>query len=348
MEITRRIYLDKIKNNLSACKSKVMLMIKADAYGHGAVEVASALKNDVDYFGVATVGEGCKVRENGVKTPILCVDVLPCEFSTATKYDLSVSVGDMKSLAYLASIPPAHRPKIHLKLNTGMNRFGFSKDELESALSLAVENEIDVDGAYTHLYAPNETQLDLFDEEIVTVKKFYPSVLTHACSSSSLSLNRYDMVRVGIGAYENTARVESVVLNSLKIGKGDRVGYGDNFADSDGYAVWISGGYADGIVRSQPVLVDGMIFSAVSVCMDVFAVLSTVPIEKGEKAILIGDTLTEKVVANMTNRSVYEVMTALKGRVKNVYDESGSKKNRKSKYSKNDGCRARLGERCDY
>lgn len=333
MEITRRIYLDKIKNNLSACKGKIMLMIKADAYGHDAVVVASALENDVAYFGVATVGEGRKVRENGVKTPILCVDVLPCEFSTATKCDLSVSVGDMKLLAYLASFPPTYRPKIHLKLNTGMNRFGFSKDELESALSLAVENKIDVDGVYTHLHSPNETQLDLFDEEVARVKEFYPTAITHACSSSSLNLNRYDMVRVGEIAYENTARVESVVLNSLKIEKGDRIGYGDNFADSGGYAVWISGGYADGIVRSQPVLIDGMILSAVSVCMDVFAVISPLPVGKGERVVLIGDTLTEKVVANMTNRSVYEVMTALRGRVKNVYDESRGKKNRKSEHS---------------
>lgn len=332
LELTRTIYLDRIRNNLSAYGGKVMLMVKADAYGHGAIEVAKSLSNRVDYYGVATVEEGRKLRENGVKTPILSVDVLPFEYGPAKAHDLAVSVGDIKSLETLSGIDAKDRPKIHLKLNTGMNRFGFGREEFDTALRLAKSGGIEVEGVCTHLYAPNETQLDLFDREVEIARTFYPDVIAHACSTSSAHLNRYDMVRIGVGAYENSCKVESVVLNSVRVRRGDRIGYGDNFAPKDGYAIWLLGGYSDGIVKSQPVLIDGAVLHAVSVCMDVFAVLSDVPYNKGERAVLIGDGLTESIVAKDMNRTVYEVMTALKGRVKNVYEESGSQKNRKSEF----------------
>lgn len=332
LELTRTIYLDRIRNNLSAYGGKVMLMVKADAYGHGAIEVAKSLSDRVDYYGVATVDEGRKLRENGVKTSILSVDVLPFEYGLAKAHDLAVSVGDMKSLETLFRLDVKDRPKIHLKLNTGMNRFGFGREEFDTAIRLAKSRDVEVEGVYTHLYAPNETQLDLFDREIKLARTIYSDVIAHACSSSSAHLNRYDMVRIGVGAYENSCKVESVVLNSVRVRRGDRIGYCDNFASKDGYAIWLLGGYADGIVKSQPVLIDGVVLHAVSVCMDVFAVLSDVPYNKGERAVLIGDGLAESIVAKDTNRTVYEVMTSLKGRVKNVYEESGSQKNRKSEF----------------
>ncbi len=332
LELTRTIYLDRIRRNLSAYSGKVMLMVKADAYGHGATEVAKYLSDMVDYFGVATVEEGRKLRENGVKTPILSADVLPFEYSLAKEGNLAVSVGDMKSLETLLRSETKNRPKVHLKLNTGMNRFGFDREEFDTALRLAKSGGVEVEGVYTHLYAPNETQLDLFDREIEIARTFYPDLITHACSTSSAFFNRYDMVRIGVGAYENSCKVESVVLNSVRVRRGDRIGYGDNFAPKDGYAIWLLGGYADGIVKSQPVLIDGNVLHAVGVCMDVFAVLSDLPYDKGKTAVLIGDKLTENVVAKDTNRTVYEVMAALKGRAKNVYEESGRQKNRKSEF----------------
>lgn len=336
MEITKRIYLDRIKSNLSAFHGKIMLMVKANAYGHGAIAVASALDSAVSFFGVATVEEGRKLRENGVKTPILCADVLPFEYSTAKRFDLSIAVGDRKSLEYFVGLGACDRPKIHLKLNTGMNRFGFKITDFEDACSLACNGGVEVEGVYTHLYAPNEKQLDDFDNSIKGIKKVFPNVIVHACSTSSVKLNRYDMLRVGLGAYENTCEVESVVLNSLRVQKGERIGYGDNFATHDGYAVWILGGYADGIVKCEPVILGGMKLNAVSVCMDVFAVLSPRPFERGEIATIVGDGLSENDVAEETNRKIYEVMTAFNGRVKYEYEESGSTKNCENEFSQND------------
>lgn len=298
-----------------------MLMIKADAYGHGIVEVAKALENEVDFFGVATLEEGRIVRENGVKTPILATDILPFEFSEAKALDLSVSVGDMDSLCRLATMQ-GRAPKVHLKINTGMNRFGLSPYEVGDALSVAKRSGVEIEGAYTHLYAPNLIQLDLFDAVAKRVKECFEGAIVHACSSSSVNLNRYDMVRIGMSAYLGAAEIESVVLSSQKVAKGERIGYGDNFSDEDCYAVWLLGGYADGIVKGQPVLIDGELFISISVCMDVFAVKSPRPFERGRRAILASDNLSLDEVARCTNRTIYETMTALSGRVKRIYDES--------------------------
>lgn len=323
MEITKIVRTPRILSNLSIPKksAKVMLMIKADAYGHGIVEVAKALENEVDFFGVATLEEGRIVRENGVKTPILATDMLPFEFSEAKALDLSVSVGDMKALYGLAAMQE-RAPKVHLKINTGMNRFGFSVEEVDDVLSVAESIGVEVEGIYTHLYAPNDIQLDLFDGVVERVKKRFPNVVTHACSSSSVNLNRYDMVRIGLSAYLGAAEIESVVLSSQKVAKGERIGYGDNFSDEDCYAVWLLGGYADGIVKGQPVLIDGELYEGASVCMDVFAVKSSRPFERGERVILANDSLPINEVASKTNRTIYETMTALSGRVKRIYDES--------------------------
>lgn len=298
-----------------------MLMIKADAYGHGIVEVAKALENEVDFFGVATLEEGRIVRENGVKTPILATDILPFEFSEAKALDLSVSVGDMDFLCRLATMQ-GRAPKVHLKINTGMNRFGLSPNEVDDALSVAKRSGVEIEGAYTHLYAPNLIQLDLFDAVARKVKESFPNAIIHACSSSSVRLNRYDMVRIGMSAYLGAAEIESVVLSSQKVAKGERIGYGDNFSNEDCYAVWLLGGYADGIVKGQPMLIDGELFTSISVCMDVFAVKSPRPFERGRRAILTSDNLPLDEVASRTNRTIYETMTALSGRVKRIYDES--------------------------
>jgi alanine racemase len=168
--------LDVIRFNIKSCKSyvkaKLLAVVKADAYGHGAVEVARIMEEEgVDYFGVATIFEAIELRNHGIKIPILVFSITPKNFiREALLNDITLTVSDLEMARYIEfeGIKVKIMPKVHIKLNTGMNRLGFSCDDINAIESVTKMN-LNVEGMFTHFAKADSPEFSDTDNQ---AKKF--------------------------------------------------------------------------------------------------------------------------------------------------------------------------------
>gem|GEM_PF-880555 len=367
--------LNTLRQNLKYLRSragvKLLFMVKADAYGHGMVEVAKASENEVDFFGVATVEEGIKLREAGIEKPLLVTIFSDSEAELAILNNLSVAVYSAKQLLSLENacaklneqnIVPLEKTfeklnekncaeklysckanstsqdfadnsncfnklkaKVHLKLDSGMNRLGVKTNCELAKLLECVSNchNIEVEGCYSHLYNVNNEQYNKFYEMFETVKKIYPDAISHISSSSAVCENgtdKYDMVRLGIAAYgygdEHLKPVMSVstkVVASKSVSVGEHIGYGDFVSTHNCSIAIIFGGYADGILRNGTgyVVLRNQKCKILSVvCMDM-TIIETVGFEAevGECAEFICESQNAEEFARDRGTIAYEALT---------------------------------------
>jgi len=195
-----------------ACSpAKFCAVVKADAYGHGMVEVAHAIKGLTDYFAVGTVGEGVLLRQSGITNPILCL--LPdFDLHRAQFYNLDITIAGYshaREIARYAS-ESGKRLNVHLAINTGMNRFGVDNfGEINGVLRLINNSNLNLIGAYSHFYNVqskrcNNEQLKSFLNACTLVKQNYKNALFHISSGGGLAYGdkyKLDMVRVGLMLY---------------------------------------------------------------------------------------------------------------------------------------------------
>ena len=161
------INLDNIRHNISAMKSlvdkdkKMLAVIKADAYGHGAVEVAEALDDLVDFYAVAFIDEALELRRSGIDKPILILGYTdPVDYGLLLKYDVRPAMyetGDAQKLSELA-VSMGTKAKIHIKVDTGMGRIGFSCDEagVKNVEEISNMPGIEIEGIFTHYAKADE------------------------------------------------------------------------------------------------------------------------------------------------------------------------------------------------
>ena len=194
------IDLEKIRENVrrvrSLCGVRVLVMVKADAYGHGMTEVARALHGEADIFGVATLHgeadifgvatleEGIELRRRGVREPVLVAVCRGADLPVCAAYGLTAAIADGEALKALASLPCGMRPSFHVKFDTGMHRLGFPWEDAGAVLSFLRSDALDPDGAYSHFRAPNEVQNARFANVARLFKAEYPNALAHMASSS--------------------------------------------------------------------------------------------------------------------------------------------------------------------
>ncbi len=329
MEIFSLIDLSRIRRNVAMLKhrygAEIMLMVKADAYMHGIFAVSAAVEDEVGAFGVATIDEGKALRRAGLKKEVLVTLSAPDDILPAVEYDLTVSVANIETLNSLIECKRilGKQPKVHLKLNTGMNRFGFDGAQIDDVLSCAAINDIKIEGFYSHLHSADVGQIKSFDHVCGKTEILYPHAIPHLCSSSSANLNTYPLLRVGYSAYEGAMTVLSRVIASRKVKCGECIGYGNYRAEKDCNIAWIFGGYADGISREYPqkILIRGREFGAVGyACMDCFAVDTLdLTAELNEEVILQNAVLTPEITAEYTDTIPYTVYTSRRGRIKRIY-----------------------------
>jgi len=361
---TRPTYLEvnlsQLKTNLDAIRAhvapaQVMPMIKANAYGHGVDGVAPFIEPFVDALGVALVEEGVYLRKLGIKKPILVaggtlIEQLPAFFEH--NLTLTASSPELLSAADKLAESTGKRLRVHLKIDTGMERVGVRDYEAEPFLiQLTACNHLEIEGIYTHL-ANSELadrnysllQLERFQE----VLRFYerrslPTPLRHVCNSGGI-LNlpeaHFDMVRPGVlfyGVYPGPEvnRVVEVkpaltwrsrVAYSKVTQPGRPVSYGSLWqAESPARIVTIPCGYADGYFRRMTnqakVIVNGKKYPQVGrICMDQFMVnLGDDNAQVGDEVILLGDGITAEDLAEWTGTNEYEVMTNISARVPRVF-----------------------------
>lgn len=355
------VNLSNLKANLDAIRAhvapaKIMPMVKANAYGHGVEGVAPFIEPYVDYFGVAILEEGIYLRQLGITKPILVAGgTLPEQTPHLAEYDLTLTGSSIELLdaAEEVSRSTGKRVKIHLKIDTGMERVGVRDYEAEAFIEHSLRLKyIEVEGIYTHL-ANSELadkkhsllQLERFNEVLrMYEKRSEPMpVLKHVNNSGGI-LNlpeaNFDMVRPGVlfyGLYpgdESNRNVNvkpaltwrSRVAYSKTTKPGRPVSYGSLWqAEAETRIVTIPCGYADGYFRRMTnqaqVMVNGKKYPQVGrICMDQFMVdVGSDDVKVGDEVLLLGGDITAYDLAEWTGTNEYEVLTNISARVPRVY-----------------------------
>lgn len=317
---------------------KVLSVIKADAYGHGAVEIARILK-DSDYFGVACLDEALELRENGIETPILILGYThPREASLLAKWGITQCAFEEEYVKALEKeLEEGQRLKIHLKLDTGMSRLGFYAHDEDSATStadriFALVNEtsrIEYEGIFTHFTSSEtsderetEEQFSCFMKVINRLEERSVSFPLRHCANSGAILKHpkthLDMVRAGIILYGYVPRpsLESFGLkpalewrahvtqiHTLKAGDG--ISYNRTHrAEKDMTVATVCVGYADGLSRKcsngAPVLVNGVKTKILGrVCMDQCVIdVTGISVKPSDPVVLMGKSGNLKLTAD--------------------------------------------------
>jgi alanine racemase len=362
-ETELRISLDRMVNNLNHFRAKlkpstmVMAMVKAFSYGAGTVEIAKLLEfHKVDYLGVAYTDEGITLRKAGVRLPIMVLNPEVDTYDELIAYDLEPEIFNIRRLeSFARAVKGSGRQEpfpIHIKLETGMNRLGFTQDELPVLVdSLRSHQELKVKSAFSHLAAADDShqreftldQIKKFEEmHSELAKELGSNFMAHLCNSGGISHYpdaHYDMVRLGIGLYGIAFNVEDrrflqpvselyASVSQIKhIRKGDTVGYGRSFiAEQPMDIAVISIGYADGFRRSLSngagaVVINGQRYPVVGrVCMDMAMVdISNSHVSEGDEVEIFGSQLSIYELAEKMGTIPYEVLTGIGQRVKRVY-----------------------------
>lgn len=307
-----QIHLGNIRANIQeiqkrvGAKRKVMLALKADAYGHGAVQVARMAEEiGIDWFGVATVPEGIALREAGIKANILKFGpVFQDAIDAAMLHDITLTVCDKENAQTLQTVAAqlGKHAKIHLKVDTGMGRIGVSVQDAPELARFIEQDcpDLDLEGVYTHLPVSDikdqnytRAQVERFKDLIEEIEaKLGREIEWKHCANSGAVLAHEDswlnMVRPGImiyGYYPDKETPHTVPLKPglsfyssvifvKKVKAGTPIGYGQTWvAPRDTWIATIPAGYADGFNRLLSnhgrVLINGRSYPIVGrVCMD--------------------------------------------------------------------------------
>jgi len=306
------IDLDNLRHNIMEIKhtissyTRLCAIVKADAYGHGAVEVAKeALECGASYLGVAFLEEALELRTNGITAPILILGFTPeSQFDKIIKYSITQTIYNLKYAVALSECALKHnkKAKVHIKIDTGMSRIGFCPeacltDDFKKLFSL---QGLEIEGIFTHFARADERDRSFTDEqfrvfrEVVNAleKEGYKIPIKHAANSAGIIQypeTHLDMVRPGIilyGLYPSdevpkdlislkpVMRLKTRVSNVKVLPKGKAISYGGTFiTQRKSIIATLPVGYADGFSRllssKAQVLIKGQRAPVVGrVCMD--------------------------------------------------------------------------------
>ncbi len=359
------IDLSAIKDNIREIKkvipssTKFMAIVKANAYGHGAVEVSKAAEESgADYLGVATLGEALEIRAASVRTPILVLSETPQQYVerlidasvTQTVYTLEMA----QALSDTAR-QKGKKAKIHIKIDTGMGRVGvLHKQAVELICKINDLPNVFIEGVFTHFSKADDKkssftdkQFKIFTDIIAKLKGLgIDPPIKHAANSAAAILyphTRLDMVRIGIAMYglypfvkgrkikiRPALSFKSKVIYLKKVPPGTTLSYGGTFVTKKNTCIaTLPVGYADGFFRSMSnkgsVLIKGKKYPIVGrVTMDMtLADVKNDKIEIGDEAVLIGSQKNKSIsadeIAGLDNTINYEVICSIGKRVPRVY-----------------------------
>ena len=336
---------------------QVMAILKANAYGHGVIEVAHALESvNADYFGVAYVEEGCMLRRAGIQTPILVLGgIIGDQIPLFLRENLDITASSIDKLKAIDACAGALgiRARVHLKIDTGMERIGVHGYNAEGLLSESIRcKNTEIVGIFSHFATADhddtqfaKIQLDRF----LKVLNWYTEhgvnrPMVHMANSAAMIKfpeSIFDMVRPGIALYGASPVACSVPLRAALrwvsrivyfkvVEKGRSVSYGATWvAPEQTRIVTIPVGYGDGYMRAcsnrSHVLIRGKRYPVVGrVCMDQLMVnIGWDEAFNGEEVVLLGDQGDEVIgideLADWSQTISYEVLTAINTRVSRVY-----------------------------
>ncbi len=362
-DVYAEINLSAIEFNLRNIRehigAKLCVVVKANAYGHGAVEVAKvAVECGADFLAVATVEEGLELRRAGFELPILILSLIPASASKiVVENNLTATVADLDCAEKIsaAAVKLNRLAKVHLKIETGMGRIGIAPEvAVELAKKISALPNVELEGVFSHFADADATDRTFTNQQIkifsdvaekiraagVAVKIFH---LAESAAILDIPQAHFDMVRAGIityGLYPSDDVKKTLALRPAmklvarvaflkKIPAGVSIGYGREFvAARDSVIATLPIGYADGYIRAYKnfhVEIRGQLAPiAGRICMDqtMIDVTDVDGVEVGDEVILFGSELiTIDDAANHLNTINYEVTCLVSARVPRIFRE---------------------------
>jgi alanine racemase len=362
-ETVLEIDLKALKHNFEYITSKiqedtkVLAVVKAFAYGSHAEKIANYLQDlNVDYFAVAYVSEGVALRDAGIVKPILVLHPQVINFKTLIERCLEPSLYNAKILNEFITIASEEKQTnypVHIKFNTGLNRLGFSENDVDEIVTkLKGTHSIIAKSVFSHLAASEDlSEKDFTLKQIQNFKKITKAFskkigynpLLHICNTSGI-LNypeaHLDMVRTGIGLYgygnsekenKNVKPIEtlkSIISQIHHIKKDESVGYNRAYkSEALVKTATIPIGHADGIGRQYGngkgfVIIDDKPAHIIgNVCMDMIMVdITNIECKEGDEVLVFGNHPHSASEFSKTAQTIsYEILTAISPRVKRVF-----------------------------
>ena len=358
------INLDALTHNLNYYKEKVgqstkiMAMVKAFAYGSGSSEVASLLQyHRVDYLGVAYTDEGVALRQSGINLPVMVMNATTPTFDLLWQYKLEPEIYSRRILTdwieyVVRRNEPSEAPAVHLKLDTGMHRLGFTENDHEWLIEQLRQNPaVKVSTIFSHLVGADEGEHNDFSK--LQYERFvqgagrietaigYP-IIKHILNSAGIVRfpeYKLDMVRLGIGLYgvEATGRdqnalqtvgtLKTIVSQIKYLSAGETVGYSrKGQITHDSAIATLAIGYADGYDRGLgngvgKISVNGTLCPTIgNVCMDMTMIdVTGADVEESDEVIVFGKEMPISDLAKNIGTIPYEILTGIGERVKRVF-----------------------------
>ncbi len=348
--------LNQIKKALSA-KTKILATIKADGYGHGLIPVARKLTAcKVDYFGVASIDEGIKLRAAGIKDPILILGLIfKDDAGILFRYKLTPTICSYGQALKLDRFGRrlGQRIKVHIKVDTGMARIGVAWQEAKKLICQIFRLKfVEIEGLFTH-FALADIDKKFTEYQISLLNKLCFQLeieglhipLIHAANSMGLLAFRnshFNMVRPGLvlyGLYPKQAlkiklkpvlSLKTKVIYVKRVFKGCGISYGHSYVTRKKTTiVTLPIGYGDGYPRNLsnigPVLIKGKRFKVSGrICMDQIMVdVGNLKVRIGDDAVLIGSQgklcITAEELADISGTISYEIVCGLGSRIPRIY-----------------------------
>ncbi|MBQ8099027.1 MAG: bifunctional UDP-N-acetylmuramoyl-tripeptide:D-alanyl-D-alanine ligase/alanine racemase [Bacteroidaceae bacterium] len=359
-ETTLSINLSALIDNLNYYRNmlrpdtRMVCMVKASAYGAGALEVAKTLQDQGAHFlAVAVADEGATLRRRGITGNVMVMNPEKSAFRDLFEYGLEPEVYSFRLLEELvraAEQEGVSNFPIHLKLDTGMHRLGFHPVEDVPRLIryLKGQSALVVRSVFSHFVGSDgdfnaftEQQFRVFNEASQKIAAAFPyPILRHICNTAGIErFPQYhlDMVRLGLGLYgidphsnrmlRNVSTLRTTILQIHDVPAGDSVGYSrKEYLKRDSRIAALPIGYADGLDRHLGngkgyCLVNGRKAHYVgNICMDVCMIdVTEIDCEEGDEAIIFGDELPVTVLSDLLGTIPYEILTSVSERVKRIY-----------------------------
>lgn len=359
-ETMLEVDLDAIIHNFKYFRSKlksgtkIICMVKAFGYGVGSYELAKTLQDQgCDYLAVAVADEGYELRREGISMPVIVMNPEMNSFNTLFDNHLEPEIYSfriLKAMLKEAEKRGITQYPVHIKLDTGMHRLGFEKEDVPELIQiLSNQSYLKVRSAFSHLAGSDSPLHDEYTISQLTSFESLSNKLESALSYpimkhvlNSAGIERFpqfqsDMVRLGIGLYgvsvvdkhilKNVATLKTTILQIKNRKKDETVGYNRNgvlFRNSRIACLPI--GYADGLDRKLSnrkgsVLIDGKRCPIIgNICMDLCMVdVTDTNAKEGDSAIIFGKEITIEEIAGQLETIPYEILTSISARVKRVY-----------------------------
>ena len=321
-------------------------VVKANAYSHGDIEISKEIiKHGINYLAVSSLEEAINIRKKIKKIPILCLEPIDVKYLfIAKKFNVTISVN---SLEYAEKIKNKKlNLKIHIKLDTGMNRLGIKdKKELEkTVLILKSNSNFELEGIFTH-FATSDCDENFYNYQVSKFLELTKNLdlsifkIIHIDNSASQlnyeKLNFVNGARIGISMYGvNTTNKDiklkpvlslySKIIQIKDLKKGEGVSYGLKYvAQKNEKIAIVPIGYADGIIRKNTgrnVLINNIKYKIIgNICMDMLIVLVDNLVKENDIVTLIGDSIDTKYISNYLDTIEYEVLCTLSDRIPRFY-----------------------------